>query len=189
MAHRRNLLTDLHQLARHVDDDLGELAEHLADVTDTLDHRVSGSAGLQLTVIRLGLPITLDATATKPGDHAVTSLRLPLPLLSPKFEPGGRAVLYSTAPGTLVNLAADLTCGLIHSGSRNAVPELDVDLPLVPGGPLLTGFDDLSTLNRALGVLIDQGQLPDAAYQTLSSQAAAAHLTVLALAHQVLGRR
>ena len=186
----RNFATHLDQLAGDVDGDLGEIAEHLDELTDALEQVVSGSAGLQLTVVRFGHPVTFDATPAKLGGQATTSLRVPLPLLSPKFEPGGQTVFYSTVPGALVDLAADLTHTLTTTGTGAGVSAvaLDIDLPLVPGGPLITGLGDLITINQAHGVLIDQGQHPDTAAQALHHRAAAAGLTPLVFARRLLDR-
>jgi hypothetical protein len=184
----QGFLHHLHRLASSCDGDLGELAEHIADVTEMLEQAVPGSAGLQLTVVQAGLPVTLDATPLiTEGDPAATSLGVPLPLLSPAFEPGGRVVFYSTVPGALVDLAVDLA--RLLSRTDAAAVELDADLPLVHGGPPLTGLDDVVTVNRALGVLIDQGQRPDEAHQALHDRAAAHGLTPLALARRLLARR
>ena len=187
MIDAQGFLHQLHRLASSSDGDLGELAEQIADVTEMLEQAVPGSAGLQLTVVQAGLPVTLDATPlTTEGDPAATSLGVPLPLLSPAFQPGGRVVFYSTVPGALVDLAADLTRLLGRTEGAAAV-ELDVDLPLVHGGPPLTSLDDVVTVNRALGVLIGQGQHPDEAHQALHDRAAADGLTPLALARRLLG--
>jgi len=185
----RSFLTYLHELAGDVDGDLSGVAEHLDELTDTLEQVVPGFAGLQLTVVRFGHPVTLDATRTEPGHRVVSSLRVPLPLLSLEFEPGGQTVFYSAVPGALLDLAADLTHLLVsraHAGTAGAVVELDVDLPLVPGGPLLTGLGDLITVNQAHGVLIDQGEDPGTADQALRRGAAAAGLTPLVFARRLL---
>ena len=90
--------------------------------------------------------------------------------------------------GALVDLAADLTHHLTGTGPDPGLLELDADLPLVPGGPLLTGLGDLITVNQAHGVLIDQGEAPDTADQALRRRAAAAHLTPLMFARHLLDR-
>ena len=92
MLNPRSFLTCLHELAGGVDGDLNEVGEHLDELTATLEQVVPGSAGLQLTVVRFGHPVTLDATLAERGHRAVTSLRVPLPLLSRVFEAGGRIV-------------------------------------------------------------------------------------------------
>lgn len=97
-------------------------------------------------------------------------------------------VSYSTVTGALVDLAADLAYVLDRTQTRAADVELNVDLPPITSATMLTGLDDLTTLNCAAGVLIGQGQHPDTADQVLRSRAAAAGTTTLALANQLLDR-
>jgi hypothetical protein len=184
----RDLLSPLERLIENLGSDPGDLHANLAALSAALDRAVSGSTGLQLTVVHSGHPVTLTATVAERVEATTTSLRLPLPLLSPVYEPGGRAVFYSSVQGTFVDLAADLTYVLDRARTHPVTIELDGDLPLMTSGVLVTGLDDLATLNRAAGILIAQGQHPDTAPQALRSRAAAAGLTPLAYARQLLGR-
>ena len=69
---------------------------------------------------------------------------------------------------------------------------LDADLPPLTTSSGLAGLDERSTINRALGVLIDQGHHPDGAHATLRRHAAAAgvepHLRRAAAAARVSER-
>ncbi|SDT10202.1 hypothetical protein SAMN04488543_3036 [Friedmanniella luteola] len=147
-----------------------------------------GHAGLRLTVVHSGHPVTLTAVTAERAEATRTSLGLPLPLLSPAYEPGGKAAFYSTVPGAFVDLAADLTYVLDRSRTRAVTIELDGDLPLVTSGVLVTGLEDLAALNRAAGILIARGQDPGTAPQALRTRAGVAGLTPLAYAHRLLGR-
>jgi hypothetical protein len=177
----RHLLTQLHRLTGSLDGERPVLENQLIALTQILRRAVAGSAGLRLTVVHCGHSVTLDATDA----DARTSLGLPLPVLSPDHEPGGRAVFYSSVPGALDDLAADLTHVLGRGRGLAVTAELDADLPAGTGGWLITGLDELATLNRAAGVLIDQGHHPDAVHQVLRGRAAAG-LTPLAHARQLL---
>ena len=50
----------------------------------------------------------------------------------------------------------------------------------------VTGLDDLSTINRAIGILIDQGHHPDQAHATLGQYAAAAGVAIHVYAARLL---
>lgn len=186
----QDLLTHLARLAGPAVSDSGPagLDEQLAGLVAALQQAVSGYAGLRLIVVHSGHPVTLTATVQERVDKPTTSLGIALPRLSTAHEAGGRMVFYSTVPGAFVDLAADLTYALNRGTPGVAAVELDVDLPLAPSRSGLTGLDDLITLNRAAGVLIGHGHHPDTAQQDLSSRAAAAGLTTLAFAAQILRR-
>ena len=65
---------------------------------------------------------------------------------------------------------------------------LDADLPpptLVSG---LTGLDELATINRAVGLLIDQGHHPVQAHATLQRHAAGAGIAPHVYAARLLRR-
>jgi hypothetical protein len=51
---------------------------------------------------------------------------------------------------------------------------LDADLPPATLVSRLIGLDDVSTINRAIGMLIDQGHHPDEAHATLHRHAVTA---------------
>jgi hypothetical protein len=104
-------------------------------------------------------------------------------------------VFYAATPGAFSDLAADLGYAL-HAPTTTsdpAIPDdiggdgaqdmrsdrqlpivLDADLPPPTVVSGLTGLEDLSAINRAVGILIEQGHHPDRAHDTLRRHAAAA---------------
>jgi hypothetical protein len=178
----------------------GSLAALIAD----LEVAVPSCCGLQLTITQDGFPVVLTAFAER-EDIVATSLRLPLSLLDPALEVQGRVVFYARTPGAFVDLAADLGYALGDpgrmdgessdghvrdflrqiNGDRSSI-ELDADLPPPTRVSGLSGLADLSTINRAVGVLIANGHHPDDAHDTLRRQAAAAGLLPHAWAARML---
>jgi hypothetical protein len=84
-------------------------------------------------------------------------------------ETGSDLVLYAATPGAFIDLAADLNYAL---GLHPAALTLDDDLTEPVSGTGITGLTSQSTINQALGVLIDRGHTPEAARQELNRLAA-----------------
>jgi hypothetical protein len=130
-------------------------------------------------------PITGPIAAPQPMPSAgqiSSSLALSLPVAGS----GCVLVLQASAPGAFVFLAEHLTALL---GSGHPSPELDAHLaPLgASTGPVLgEALAELSRLDRALGVLIGHGWPPEEGEQELHRRAAAAGLTVAAVAERLL---
>ncbi len=141
----------------------------------------------------------------------VTSLRLPLKLIDAGFEIGSRAVYYASIRGAFVDLAADLTYALTPGGAAptsapTRSPEsdgdahvaaigadgqpagisLDTDLPPSSRTFGISGLSELSTINRAVGMMIDRGHHPGEVHATLRRHAAAAGLAPHAFALRLL---
>ncbi|HEY5979772.1 MAG TPA: hypothetical protein VIT41_09065 [Microlunatus sp.] len=210
------VLDHLHRLALAVGDDVDpQLRDDVAELTAVLVGVVSGYAGVQITIFRTGHPVVLTildadqphtrrsrgrgqdgvpSTDRHPADRrAVTSVGVRLRSMSSGFDRGSRAVIYSRTLGSLVDLAADLSYALTTqagdtygtTGSHPAV-ELDADLPFTATETSITGLDELATIHRAIGLLIDQGHHPESAADALHGQAATAGLTTHALAIRLL---
>jgi hypothetical protein len=169
------------------------LAESLAAFTAVVEVAVPSYLGLQMMIGQNGHPVTL--TRITPHRAATTSLRLPLTVLGPRFDAESRVTLYAATAGAFVDLAADLgyalhlrtcTARSTEVGSSEADDQrgsqvesdrritLDVDMPpspLASGMYELSGMSELSTVNRAIGVLIGHGQHPDHAGHTLRRRA------------------
>jgi hypothetical protein len=165
------------------------LAESLAAFTAVVEVAVPSYLGLQMMIGQNGHPVTL--TRITPHRAATTSLRLPLTVLGPRFDAESRVTLYAATAGAFVDLAADLgyalhlrtcTARSTEVGSSDADDQrrgrvesdrritLDADMPpspLASGMYELSGMCELSTINRAIGVLIGHGQHPDQAADTL----------------------
>ena len=152
------------------------------------------------------------------GGEITTSLRLPFAAVSPGFDSQSRVVFYAATPGSFVDLAADLGHALRastishelrgphltkdpdvdgqhgdgqHGDGDREGPDaivLDADLPPHTLVSRLTGLDDASTINRAVGMLIDEGHHPDDAHATLRRHAAAAGVDTQIYAARLLRR-
>jgi hypothetical protein len=184
------------------------LSDELARLTADLTSTVSGYACLQITIVHTGQPVTLtvlhddevEQGADERGDGGegsgrpvTTSVGVRLSSMSAGFDLGSRAVIFGRTRGALVDLAADLAFALDARADRQPgdrggghAVDLDADLPLIAERTELTGLAELATLHRAIGLLIDQGQHPDAAADTLVSRAGTTGLTPHAYAVHLL---
>lgn len=129
-------------------DDL-DLEAHLQALLYDVTTAISSCLGLSVVIAVDGQVMTL--TAVEPDQRIGTSLRIPLEPVSFGDE-GSHVIFYAATPGALVDLAADLAYAI---GSDQCTLTLDGDLE--PNFPPADGFDRLSTMNRAVGLLIDRG--------------------------------
>jgi hypothetical protein len=201
-----SLISQLQELTLSLDGDDHAMDGSLVALMVDLEMAVPSYCGLQLTITQHGFPVVLTAFAEFEGT-AATSLRLPLSLLNPVLEVPSQVVFYARTPGALVDLAADLTYALRGAGATDWAPSdghegiglrridghwsaivLDADLPPSTRVSGLYGLADLSTINRAVGVLIANGHHPDDAHDTLRQQAAAVGLEPHAWAIRLLRR-
>lgn len=183
----RDLLSHLHQLAAGAGEQPSAVADALTALATDLRDTVSGYVGVALTLVHGGQPVVVTAVSPGQVETVATSLGLPLRLLSPGFEVGSRAVFYSTTPGSLVDLAADLRHVLSPGAAAHApVPELDVDLPAARARSGISGLNELAAVNRAIGVLLEQGHDPDSGLDLLHQRALAAGVPVHVVAAELL---
>ena len=192
------LLRDLLHLSSSVELDEDELVARMAALVTALRTAVPSYRGMYLTVVEDDEPVGLSAFDSTEDGAITTSLRLPFAALAPGFHVGSRVVFYAASPGAFVDLAADIGHALhvpiIFDGLRPRLTEspegdgqhgdghrdghesivLDADLPPATLVSRLTGLDDVSTINRAVGMLIDQGHHPDEAHATLHRHAVTA---------------
>jgi hypothetical protein len=186
------------------------IAAPLSVTVAALRAAVPSYRGLYLTIVENGHPIQVATfLPQQDGESIATSLRLPLAALAPGLHIDSQIVFYAATPGAFVDLAADLGYALTiptttdsrratspdlnghpgtdhREGHRSIV--LDGDLPpatLVSG---VTGLDNLSAINRAVGILIDQGHPPNQAYATLRQDAATAGVAIHIYAGRLLRR-
>lgn len=178
------LTSHIHDLSVGVAD--GTSPDALTALAADLERAVPSYLGLQLVLRDHGHEVTLTAfDLTTTADLISTSLRLTLAALGvPGADPSSSITFYAQNPGAFVDLAADLTVALPGHG-RDGISVDDERRPstLHPG---LTGAAELSTINRAVGVLIGQGHHPGQAHGELERRAAAAGVTVLAFATQLV---
>ena len=128
-------------------------------------------------------------TTLPEGAEPQTSLRFPLSIWA-DFEPGSEVIFYASTPGSLVDLAADLGWALklnIAFSDQFADHMLVVDQHITPT-PGLSGLDELSTVNRAVGVLLSTGRSPDTAIEDLKRAAILANTSIGAAARALMGR-
>jgi hypothetical protein len=192
------------------------VTESLDALITSLSMAVASYRGLQLTLTEHGHPVILTAfpaptldglrTGDSRRDRLITSLRLPLALLDPSFETGSQIVFYAATSGAFVDLAADLTYALTRRATENpatarrvgtddgdtaAASErtaitLDTNLPPTLRTSNISGLAELSTINRAIGVMIARGHHPDDVHHTLRRHAAAAGLPPHAFAARLI---
>jgi hypothetical protein len=179
----------------------------LTAFTAAIEAAVPSYLGIQVTIRQNGHPVTL--TRITAHRTATTSLRIPLTVLGPRFDPDSRITIYAATAGAFVDLAADLSYALhlptstdrsTAPGSSNGDDQrhsqvdddrritLDADVPpnpLVFGVP---GLSELSTINRAIGLLIGHGHHPDHAGEILRCHASIEGLEPHSYAARLLGR-
>ena len=179
----------------------------LAAFTADIEAAVPSYVGIQLTILQNGHPVTL--TRITPHRTATTSLRIPLRVFGPRFDPDSRVILYAATAGAFVDLAADLSYALhvptstdrsTDAGSSEGDDQwhgqvdgnrritLDADVPPNPPVSGVSGLSELSTINRAVGVLIGRGHHPDLAGHILRRRAFRQGLEPHRYAARLLGR-
>ena len=187
------LLAHLHDLTVSIGDDDQDFDDTLLALTTALRSTATSYCGFQLTIVENEWQVTLAAFTDGHDVSAETSLRLPLGMVSPTVDGESRVVFYAGVAGAFTDLAADLSHALGGvpvdqqlSAADNADPggprvdghrrviELDTDLPLLSRVSQLTGLAELTVLNRAIGMLIQQGHDTEQARQVLRQEATAA---------------
>jgi hypothetical protein len=102
------------------------------------------------------------------GDKS-TSLHMLLPTTGADDGPAVAVILYATAPGAFVDLAADLAW---LTGRPPADFTLDQHLAIAPGADTALELRAASDINQAIGVLIGRGYSPRQADRELNTRAA-----------------
>jgi hypothetical protein len=201
------VLAHVQDLTASIGQDGRDLSDTLVALTTALRSTASSYCGFRLTIVENQWPVTL--TAFTDGHHVSvgTSLRLPLGLVSRTVDGESRVVFYAGIPGAFIDLAADLSHALggipvdgrsatannedhrgTHLDGPRRVIALDVDLPPISRRSGLTGLAELSLLNRAIGMLVDQGHDLDQAHQLLRRDAAVAGVDPHVYARRMLRR-
>ena len=195
--------------------DGAELDSAFVDLVSAVRMAVPSYRGLMITIVDGDQPVSLVDLSIE-DRPIVTSLRLPFGRLDHGSRSAGRIVFWAAQPGAFVDLAADLCCALqpptgdhrreppvtnaradhgtareplgVEDGDGDASIVLDADLPLRDPTPGLSGIDQLSTVNRAVGMLIGQGHNPDQAIRLIHREAASAGIAPHVYAAQLLYR-
>ncbi len=141
--------------------------------------------GLTMRLIIDDHPLTLTTMDPSP---VATSLLLPLSAVG-DVEPGSVMVFYAATPGAFIDIAADVSFALgLDLG------EIVLDQHLTPSSDPaglssqtgVQGLAEMSTLNQAIGILIEQGHAPEQAHAELERLAHHAQTTVAAAAQQLI---
>jgi hypothetical protein len=202
------LLAHLQDLTASIGQDDHELDDAIATLTTAMRSTAASYCGFQLTIVNDQWPVTLTAFSDGHDVPVGTSLRLPLALVSQAVDPESRVVFSAVTPGAFTDLAADLSHALggisveqqspaayradgasTRLDGQRSVIALDNDLPLVFPLSSLTGLADLTALNRAIGMLVDQGHDLVQANQVLRRDAAAARVAPHIYAARILRQR
>jgi hypothetical protein len=193
------LLRDLLQLSSSIGLDDDALGAPLVTLVERLREAVPSYRGLHLTIVENGHPVSLTVfLPLQKGDPIQTSMRVGFEALGPGFDGDSRVVFYAATPGAFVDMAADFAYALDtptitpDDPARSADSSdrdgwygldrcdehrpivLDADLPPPTTTSGLVGLDELSTVERSVGIMIDHGHHPDHAHATLRCEAAAA---------------
>ena len=155
----------LSALTDALDDPGTDLQAVLAVLADDLTLAIPSFLGLTMSLDVGGGTITLTAVAPAAAATARATLRLPLDPMA-GAGPGSNVVFYADSAGAFVDLAADTR----HAYGLDGQVVLDghvASTALQPGPPGVNGLEEATVVNRAIGVLIDQGHLPDEARREL----------------------
>jgi hypothetical protein len=114
---------------------------------------VPSCVGFSMTVVLELQPVTLTSMSVDADAAPICStLTLPLTLTS-QLAPGSTLVFYAHALGAFVDLAADLTIAL---GARDGQVVAD-DRPIPVRSSGIVGVEQLTIVNRAVGLLVGRG--------------------------------
>lgn len=175
------LTRDLLALTEALDNPGTDLQAVLAVLADDLRAVVPSFIGLEMTVEAGGSPVTLTAVDPLEGQTAGASLQLPLDLFG-TGPVGGTVVFYAANPGAFVDLGADSRRIFSLDGQVVIDGHLTSDL----GSPGLRGLSEATAVNRAIGILIEQGRSSLDARDQLHRLAATAGHSIQEAAEQLL---
>ena len=148
------LSEDLAHLLRVLQLSPAHIQHSLQTLGADLAARVPSFAGLTLTVVVEEQPVTLLAMVPGTGTEAVHSSLAFRLAPGTRDTAGGHLVFYARDPGALAALAATLSDvqGVADEG-------LEIDRHLSPPARSgITGVEELSLVNRAVGVLVGRGR-------------------------------
>jgi hypothetical protein len=178
-SHLRDLVESIGLSDNHV-------TRSLAALTIDVRAAVSSYLGLRLTVVLDGWPVTLTSFLIVDGVAPATSLRLVMSPLGFPLARENQLVFYAGTPGAFVDLAADYAYLHRRSEPHGPAVAIDIDLPPITLVSGFTGLAEYTTINRAIGLLIDRGLVVDQARATLHRDAAVSGLPLHLHAAQLL---
>ncbi len=173
-------------LTEALDEPGTDIAHSLQQLTLAAAAAIPTYRGLSVIVPHSDPPFTLTTLAdgAKAGDIR-TSLQVLLPTMGAAHDAAAVSViLYASAPGTFVDLAADLAWL-----TQQPMGEITLDghLTVPAAADIGAQLQAASTINQAIGVLIGRGYSPDQAQRRLATQATTNRIDRHAAAVLVLG--
>ena len=123
------------------------------------------SVSVRVGVLVSGAPVTVGIRGGGAGP-VLASLAMPFSL----SEPGGIVLFQASEAGAFLLLADDLRGLLSPPLSLRIDEHLHLEVDTEAGG-LAWSMDELSAVNRAVGVLIERGLPPEGAHAELSRRA------------------
>ncbi len=158
---------------------MAEILTHLA-----ADARSAVESYLGLSVVIAAHQSTFGLTFLNENAHPeqiTTSLLVPLAAAADGAEGSITLILYAETPGAFVDLAVDLAW-ITGRPAEEFVLDEHRSLPTDSTARL----SHLSSINQALGVLIEQGSTPEQSEQELAARAAIAGIELAAAAALIL---
>ncbi len=154
-----------------------DLTRSLRSLAQEAERAVTSFLGLSITVTVDGQDVTLTSlTDMVERRDIASSLQVPLGTISPELT--GTVVFYASHPDAFIELAVEL----------GGVPVAD-EVPAAADGPLVSGIvgaQQLSSLNRAVGLLMGRGFPPEDAHRELVDRARRDGVAVHVLAQRLL---
>lgn len=173
------LVDELHALLWASPRPAAEFHEQLLKVQQVIRGTIPSFMGLRLTATVNRATVVLQLLEDKVDRRVGSSLWIPL------SEPGGPAVsdlvIFAGTAGALVDLAADMA----YAWPRAEGVALDQHLDDLPPQSELSGVEEFSLINRAIGVLIERGLEPDDALDALCQVAVRTRKSLVAVASDV----
>lgn len=181
MEHTTGVASAFERLTQSLGQGPESIVQAAREMGDHLEVTVSFYRGMRLQLVEQRQPVAF--TTAHPHDSVtdiVTSLELPVDL--GRGVPNATVWMYAARPGAFVDLAADLAWAL---GLGVPCIRLDTDLPKALRSGV-TGLDELSRINYAIGVLINAGCPVELALDAMTEQAKERGLSAFDCAVQLL---
>ncbi len=186
LVNSTSALLVLHRLVQHSDSTY-DFPGALVELEHCLVRVVPTFLGLEVCLELQPHGVWLTTLDDLDRSRAVASLGW-----CPDGAPAARLTLYASRRGAFVDLAADITWSARQASAgtsslRRAEVELDRALPPQSQNRDASRLEDLALVNRAEGVLIDQGVHPDDAPAELARRAATAGVKPVVHAAHIVG--
>jgi hypothetical protein len=181
------LVAHLSELTDALDEPGGDLEAMLSVLLDDLTAAIPSFLGLTMTIGtdgHDGADVSLTLLPVGSVDAVGTSLLVPLDAVDGAAS-DATVIFYAAHPGAFVDLAADTELALRLDGRLMLDQHFPSTAPL-PATPGLTGLTAASTVNRAVGVLLDRGHSAAQARDLLQRRADEEAVTMHEVAQALL---